>query len=202
MSDETKILIGKLLRADNHAFVAGCRTKDLVAPALGALCKVRLEEGLEIYGLIGNIIINDDSLVRQLVSGISIPTEYTEDNRHNRNLPVEISVLCVGFGLGGKVYHRLPPRPPLSLDALYLCDDEELVRFTNTGRYGYFRHILHLEDQPVEEILTAHLARARQAHAASGRADWYTGACKELIVLLRDDYEGLMNVLNALAELE
>jgi len=202
MQEEAKILIGKLLRADNRSFVAGCRTRDLVAPALGALCKVRLEDGLEIYGLIGNIVINDDSLVRQLVSGISIPTEYTEDNRHNRNLPVEINVHCVGFGLGGQIYHRLPPRPPLSLDALYLCDDEELVRFTSTGRYGYFRHILRLEDQPVEEILTAHLARARQAHAQKGRADWYTGACKELIVLLRDDYEGLMNVLNALAELE
>lgn len=202
MSGETKILIGKLLRADNRAFVAGCRTKELIAPALGALCKVRLEEGLEIYGLIGNIIINDDSLVRQLVSGISIPTEYTEDNRHNRNLPVEISVLCVGFGQDGKIFHRLPPRPPLSLDALYLCDDAELVRFTSAGRYGYFRHILRLDDQPVEEILTAHLANARQAHAQHGRADWYTGACQELIVLLRDDYEGLMNVLNALAELE
>ena len=202
MSGETKILIGKLLRADNRAFVAGCRTKELIAPALGALCKVRLEEGLEIYGLIGNIIINDDSLVRQLVSGISLPTEYTEDNRHNRNLPVEISVLCVGFGQDGKIFHRLPPRPPLSLDALYLCDDAELVRFTSAGRYGYFRHILRLDDQPVEEILTAHLANARQAHAQHGRADWYTGACQELIVLLRDDYEGLMNVLNALAELE
>lgn len=202
MSGETKILIGKLLRADNRAFVAGCRTKELIAPALGALCKVRLEEGLEIYGLIGNIIINDDSLVRQLVSGISIPTEYTEDNRHNRNLPVEISVLCVGFGQDGKIFHRLPPRPPLSLDALYLCDDAELVRFTSAGRYSYFRHILRLDDQPVEEILTAHLANARLAHAQHGRADWYTGACQELIVLLRDDYEGLMNVLNALAELE
>lgn len=202
MSGETKILIGKLLRADNRAFVAGCRTKELIAPALGALCKVRLEEGLEIYGLIGNIIINDDSLVRQLVSGISLPTEYTEDNRHNRNLPVEISVLCVGFGQDGKIFHRLPPRPPLSLDALYLCDDAELVRFSSAGRYGYFRHILRLDDQPVEEILTAHLANARQAHAQHGRADWYTGACQELIVLLRDDYEGLMNVLNALAELE
>ena len=86
MSEEKKILIGKLLRADNHTFVAGCRTKDLVAPALGALCKVRLEDGLEIYGLIGNIVINDDSLVRQLVSGISIPTEYTEDNRDRKSV--------------------------------------------------------------------------------------------------------------------
>jgi|GEM_PF-5235687 len=50
MNAEIKILIGKLLRADNRAFVAGCRTKELIAPALGALCKVRLEDGLEITG--------------------------------------------------------------------------------------------------------------------------------------------------------
>ena len=202
MNQSQIIPIGKLLRANNSGFVAGCRVSELDAPQFGTLCKVSIDKGREVFGLIANISINDDGLVRQIVSGVSIPEEYTADNRYNRNLPVEINVVCVGFGQDGKIYHRLPPRPPLSLDALYLCDDAELVRFTSAGRYGYFRHILRLDDQPVEEILTAHLANARQAHAQHGRADWYTGACQELIVLLRDDYEGLMNVLNALAELE
>ena len=202
MSEETKIPIGKLLRADNHQFVAGCRVKELETPALGALCKVKLDDGGEIFGLITNIQINDDGLVKQLVSGLSIPSEYTADNRYNRNLPVEIYVLAVGFQRTGRLYHRLPPRPPLSLDALYLCDDAELVRFTNSGGYGYFRHILRLEDQPVEELLVAHLAQARAANELQGKPDWYGGACQELITLLRDDYPRLMNVLNALAELE
>jgi len=48
MSEETKIPIGKLLRADNRQFVAGCRVKELETPALGALCKVKLEDGSEI----------------------------------------------------------------------------------------------------------------------------------------------------------
>ncbi len=202
MSEETKIPIGKLLRADNRQFVAGCRVKELETPALGALCKVKLEDGSEIFGLITNIQINDDGLVKQLVSGLSIPSEYTADNRYNRNLPVEIYVLAVGFQRAYRLYHRLPPRPPLSLDALYLCDDAELVRFTNSGGYGYFRHILRLEDQPVEELLVAHLAQARAANELQSKPDWYGGACQELITLLRDDYPRLMNVLNALAELE
>ncbi|MFZ3071285.1 MAG: hypothetical protein WA110_09230 [Anaerolineaceae bacterium] len=202
MNGEAKIPIGKLLRADNRQFVAGCRVRELETPALGALCKVRLEDQTEIFGLITNIVITDDGLVKQLVSGLSIPGEYTADNRYNRNLPVEIHVLTVGYQHDGRLYHRLPPRPPLSLDALYLCDDRELVRFTSMGRYGYFRHILRFQDQPIEELLVAHLAQARSAQLSLGNLDWYSGACKELITLLRDDYAKLVSVLNALAELE
>ncbi len=52
----------------------------------------------------------------------------------------------------------------------------------------------------MEEILTR-TWRARQAHAR-GVGRMVHRACKELIVLLRDDYEGLMNVLKRVAELE
>ncbi len=197
-----EIQIGKLLRADNSHFVAGCRVKELGAPALGALCKVSLQDGLQIYGLISNILIMDDGLVRQLVSGVSLPAEYTADNRYNRNLPVEIHVLTVGFQQEGVIFHRLPPRPPLSLDVLQLCEASEVARFTGTGRFGYFRHILRMVDSPLEELLVSHLAQARAAHEAQGNAQWYPAACQELITLLRDDYVRLASVLNALAELE
>ena len=195
MSGETKILLENCCARTRLCGAAPKLSRQL----WGLYVKCAWKKGLK-FGLIGNIIINDDNLVRQ-----HIRHQHSSNYQRiivTRNLPVEISVLCVGFGQDGKKFHRLPPRPPLSLDALYLSDDAELVRFTSAGRYGYFRHILRLDDQPVEEILTAHLANARLAHAQHGRADWYTGACQELIVLLRDDYEGLMNVLNALAELE
>lgn len=203
MTTETNMIpIGKLLRADASSFVAGCRVKDMQSPKFGALVKVALDNGDEIFGLIRNIVINDDGLVRQLVSGISIPTEYTEDNRYNRNLPVEIHVLTVGYRQNGKISHQLPPKPPMSLDKLYYCVNSELVSFTSHGRFGYFRHILRLVDQPVEELLAAHLEQAREAHNLSDHPEWYNQACQELIILLRDDYQRLVNVLNALAELE
>ncbi len=203
MSERQKnIPIGKLLRAENSNFVAGCRVRELDTPALGALVKVRLEDHSEIYGLITNILINDDSLVRQLVSGVSIPTEYTADNRYNRNLPVEIHVLTVGYTQNGQIFHRLPPRPPLSLDEMHLCHAEELARFTLLNNQAYLRHVLRLPDQPIEEILAAHLRRARAAHESTGNTGWYEQACQKLITLLRDDYLRLTAVLDVLTDLE
>ncbi len=202
MSDSSRsIPIGKLLRADNSQFVAGCRVRELETPAFGSLVRASLEDQTDVYGLITNISINDDGLVRQLVSGVSIPGEYTADNRYNRNLPVEIHVLTIGYGSDGQIHHQLPPRPPLSLDQLFLCDSEEAARFTSHG-YSYLRHILRLVDQPVEELLVAHLSQARRVQDSLGNPNWYEAACQRLIVLLRDDYPRLTQVLDALSELE
>ena len=63
-------------------------------------------------------------------------------------VPVEMGVLAIGYEQDGKIYHLLPPRPPLSLDVIYLCEDEELCTFTSAGRFGYFRHILRAADLP------------------------------------------------------
>ena len=202
MSDLSRsIPIGKLLRADNSQFVAGCRVRELETPAFGSLVRASLEDKTDVYGLITNISINDDGLVRQLVSGVSIPGEYTADNRYNRNLPVEIHVLTIGHRSAGQIQHQLPPRPPLSLDQLFLCGSDEVARFTSHG-YAYLRHILRLVDQPVEELLVAHLSQARRVQDSLGNPDWYEAACQRLIVLLRDDYLRLTQVLDALSELE
>jgi len=53
----------------------------------------------------------------------------------------------------------------------------------------------------VEELLAAHLMAARSAHEESGNADWYTQALQELITLMRDDYQGLINVLSAASDI-
>lgn len=200
MSDTKKIMIGKLLRSDNTGFVAGCRVSELQAPTFGALVKVPIENGTKIYGLVSNISISDDGLVRQIVSGASIPSEYTADNRYNRNLPVEISVLAVGYQEKEHIYHLLPPRPPLSLDSIYLCSQDELCNFTSAGHFGYFRHILRATDLPIGELLAAHLKDARNAHDLKGAETWFNNAAQELITLLRDDYQTLMSVLGALAD--
>lgn len=70
MSEETKIPIGENScgRITTNLWLAAA-SKELETPALGALCKVKLEDGSEIFGLITNIQINDDGLVKQLVSG-------------------------------------------------------------------------------------------------------------------------------------
>ncbi len=196
----TTIEIGRMLRAGTSGFMVGCRVNQLDLPSFGALVTVPLVDNYQVYGLIHDIHIDDDGLVRQLVTAESVEPSVIADNRLNRNLPVEMSVLTVGYQQNSHIYHLLPPRPPLSLDLIYLCNPEDLRRFTGTGRFGYLRHILRAKDLPISELLAAHLKQADQAHRAVGNSNWSMAATQELIILLRDDYPTLMSVLNALSD--
>ena len=192
----SSIEIGRLLRAGTTGFIAGCSVSQFDTPAFGALVRAPLGNGYQVYGLIYDIHIDDDGLVRQLVTAENISAEVMHDNRERRIVPVEMSVLAVGYEQDGKIFHLLPPRPPLSLDVIYLCDDKDLARFTSAGRFGYFRHILRAKDVPIGEILAAHIQQA----GAAQNPQWKESATQELITLLRDDYPTLMSVLGALGE--
>lgn len=196
----TAIEIGRLLRAGTTGFVAGCRVSQIDSPAFGAMVRAPIEAGYQIYGLIHDIHIDDDGLVRQLVTAEGIEQAVIADNRVNRNVPIEMSVLVIGYQRDGKISHLLPPRPALSLDAIYLCDEQELLDFTAAGRFGYFRHILRSNDLPVGDLLSAHISQVGQVQAAAGRENWAVEATQELIVLLRDDYGTLMRVISTLAD--
>jgi len=191
------IQIGHLLRAGTTGFVAGCSVSQLEAPAFGALVRAPLDKDYSVYGLIYDIHIDDDGLVRQLVTAGNVSAEVMHDSRERRIVPVEMSVLAVGYEQGGRISHLLPPRPPLSLDVIYLCSDTELARFTGAGRFGYFRHVLQAKDIPIGEVLAAHIQLASAAHQDNS---WAGKAAQELITLLRDDYPTLMSVLGALGE--
>jgi hypothetical protein len=191
------IEIGRLLRAGTTGFIAGCRVNQLSVPSFGALVRAPLGDGVQVYGLIHDIHIDDDGLVRQLVTADGVSEEVMKDNRERRIVPVEMSVLAVGYEQDGRVHHLLPPRPPLSLDVIYLCDDKEIARFTE--KFGYFRHILNGKDVPVGEVVAAHILQAGKARGVDG-ARWIESATQEVITLLRDDYPTLMSVLGALAD--
>jgi hypothetical protein len=192
--------IGRLLRAGTTGFVVGCRVAQIDAPSFGALVQVALDGDYQVYGLIHDIHIDDDGLVRQLVTADDVEDAIIADNRVNRNVPVELSVLTVGYQLDGKISHLLPPRPPLSLDVICLCTPEEVRQFTSSGRFGYFRHVLRAADLPVGELLAAHIQQAGAMHAEAGNREWRNAASRELITLLRDDYATLMSVLGALGD--
>lgn len=192
------IQIGHLLHSSTSQFVAGCSVSQLEAPAFGALVRAPLDQDYSVYGLIYDIHIDDDGLVRQLVTAGNISSEVMHDNRERRIVPVEMSVLTVGYEQDGKISHLLPPRPPLSLDVIYLCSAAELTRFTSAGRFGYFRHILQAKDIPIGEVLAAHILDVKRKTKNEG---WVESASQELITLLRDDYPTLMSVLGALGEI-
>ncbi|MDO9546903.1 MAG: hypothetical protein Q7J07_09180 [Pelolinea sp.] len=194
MSD---ISAGRLLRSNTRGCVVGCHVSQQV-PAFGSMIYIPTETG-RIFGLVHNIHIDDDGLVRQLAAAGNVPDEIILDNRTNRNVPVEMSILFIGYADGERISHLLPPRPPLSLDEMYICDADDLRNFTSAGQLGYFRHILSNYEIPAGDLLSAHLQAAKTAHDEGGDPGWTNSAIQEIIILLRDNHEMMTNVLGAIS---
>ena len=74
MQSKDSIEIGRLLRSGTTGFVAGCNVSQLDAPVFGGLVRAPLGKGYQVYGLIYDIHIDDDGIVRQLVTADSVDT--------------------------------------------------------------------------------------------------------------------------------
>lgn len=191
--------IGRVLRASTTGFAVGCRVGQLEAPAFGSLVKAQPVDAREaIYGLIYNIHVDDDPLVRRLVLADSPHPEAIQDQRENRMLPIEMSVITVGYVADDWIHHRLPPRPPLNLDPVEVCLDVDEVR-EFSDRLSYLPLLLRAVggDVPVDQLLVAHITHFYQARGED--RVWIQAVVEELIDLLRDDYEMLMPTLEALS---
>ena len=121
-----------------------------------------------------------------------------EDQRNNRLLPIEMSVLTIGYTLGQSIYHGLPPRPPLNLDPVFLCrDTAELRKFTD--RPGYLPLILRAEGSqvPVDQLLIAHIRRIYDGRGEDSL--WVKQFVEELVAALRNNYDLLVPALEAIS---
>lgn len=200
MSSVTNPEIGRILRASTTGFAVGCRVNQLSVPAFGGLVRAQPVDDREcIYGLIYNMSIDDDPLVRRLVLAENPPSEVIEDQRQNRLLPIEMSIIAVGYERNGVVQHGLPPRPPLNLDPVELVTNvADVVTFTE--RLGYLRLILRAvgSNVPVDQLLVAHILNVFQLRGEDG--GWTTAVITELIELLRSNYDILIPTLEALSD--
>jgi hypothetical protein len=183
--------VGRVLRSSTTSFTLGTKTLAAEVPRFGGFVKVAAPDGGDIIGLIYDVVIDDDLFARQLI-GAEVGAEYIADQRVNRQVPIEISVLVVGHARQGKMYQYLPAQPPIALDEIVTCSDTEVVQFT--ADFTYFRTVLNAKDAPADELLAAALRLAAEARGAQGR-DFLVRAGRELSRLLAFDtvrLEGLL----------
>jgi hypothetical protein len=190
-----EIAVGRIIRSSTARIALGCAVLEKEAPVFGSLVKVQAQDGVEIYGLIYDLRMEDDPYVRQMAVADGVRPEVIEDQRRNRQVPIEVSVLVAGYRQGGAVYHWLPPQPPLSLDVFYTCPPKELIEFT--CRFDYFRLVLDNRDLPADELLAANLRYAAQARGAGGR-DFLLEAGREVARMLALDLARLDALLRRL----
>lgn len=187
-----EIEVGRVIRASSTRFAVGCQVLRPDVPVFGSLVKVRTVNDDELYGLIYDVRMEDDPFVRQVATTGGVGPEMIEDQRRNRQVPIEVSVLVVGHRRDGRIHHRLPPQPPLSLDVIHTCTAEEVVAFTE--QFDYFRLVLDNRDLPADELLAANLRYAAEARGTAGRA-FLMDAGRELARLLVMDLARLDGLL-------
>ena len=185
--------VGRIIRSSTTRFAVGCQVLRPQVPAFGSLVKVPAMEEDQIYGLIHDVRMEDDPFVRQMAVTEGVPAEYIEDQRHNRQVPIEVGVLVVGYWHADKITQRLPPQPPLSLDVIYTCAPEELVAFT--GQFDYFRLVLDSRDLPADELLAANLRYAAEARGDGAKSEFLVSSGRELARLLAMDLYRLDAIL-------
>jgi len=192
------VTAGRLLRANTRGCVVGCPVRQSL-PDFGSMVHIPINNG-RIFGLIYDMHIDDDGLVRQLATTENISDEVIMDNRLNRNTPVEISIVFIGYETGKKVVHRLPPSPPLSLDTMFICSEEEVQRFSKSGRFGYLRYLLTNPDIPSADLIAAHILSVYRAQNKPMKAVWKRTAIDMIIDRLRDNHDLLNQTLLAVSD--
>lgn len=158
---------GRVLRANTRTYVFGTRVPKEDVPVFGAFVKTRIEhKKATVFGLIYDIAVEDDSMTRMLsvAEAENVRPEDFEWLR-NRRVPIEVSVLCVGYHDGNAkedIRQVIPPQPPIMLDEVLSCTKDEVQRFTQ--QLDFFRLVLEARDTPSDELLAASLRLASATH--------------------------------------
>lgn len=184
--------VGSVLRSSTTGFSAGTRIQTMDNPLFGSLVKAQPRSGSreQVFGLLYDIHIDDDPLVRQLVLAENVSEEMVQDQHHHRLAPVEMRVLTIGYRtVDGGIRLALPPRPPMSLDPVFLCNPEESREAM--GRFDFFRTVLSASGVPGEQLLAQALLNIAAMLPDNEQYNYLVQAGREAARLLSGDIDRL-----------
>lgn len=187
--------LGRLLRSSTTGYVFGSLVPEPAVPCFGDFVKAPARRGrTNVIGLIYNIVIDDDPFVRQMVATPNLDDAYILDQRENRQVPIEVSVLSLGYyDQANALVCGLPPQPPITLDSIRTCLGQEVLDCT--ASCDFLRLILNAPDVPADELLVVALRNAAATRGPDDRLFFLRSAGRELARLLSRDLPRLENLL-------
>jgi hypothetical protein len=122
--------------------------------------------------------------------------EELADQQVLRQIPVEYSVLSIGYQSNDQYIYSLPPQPPLALATIQMMTSEEILNFTN--RLDFIPLILSADNLPADELLAASLRNAASVRHGPNQMTYLIEAGRYCARLLSNDLNRLDNVLRNL----
>ena len=197
MNSKHNNVLGRVLRANTRGFTFGTRVPKTGVPIFGSLVKARIaHRSTTVFGIIYNIEIKDNGMAKMLsVSDDVRPEEVAW--LQDQVVPVEATVMCVGYQEQspiGSLRHALPSQPPITLDLVHDCDEQEVSQFTTVPTY--LRLMLEHPDAPADELIAASTRLTVELlQPANSREAFVIATGRELARLLARDgarLEGLL----------
>ncbi len=184
--------IGEIIEASTGEFTAQCYELHQ-PPPFGSLVNTR-EGEIEIYGVVCSAETTSIEPGRRPIARGREEAEeediYRSSPQLAKLLRTDFDALVVGHKEGQKLHHYLPPRPARIHSFVYLCDAEEVEKFSQSFD---FLSILVGAGGQADELIAASLRHAAGAHQ-DPRA-FLIRAGKELAVLLGGETNRLNNIL-------
>jgi hypothetical protein len=198
--------IAEVIETATTEFLAQClEPEDLsfpVMPPFGSWVKAVDEESRnQIYAVVYYATTSPiDSVHRARALGLSLQELREQQPQIFAMLKTEFRAAIVGFQLpsdsgdGGSsvTYQHLPPRPPQVHQAVYHCDPDEIICFTE--KLDFLRTLLQMGGVPVDALVAATIREIYYLRRAE--RSWLVQAGRTLSLLLKDDYDRLRMILN------
>ncbi|MEM7726090.1 MAG: HAS-barrel domain-containing protein [Cyanobacteria bacterium P01_A01_bin.45] len=204
-SDRHPNHIAEVIATSTTEFHAQClEPEDLSFPSMPPfgswVCCTDEESGNNVYGVVYYVTTMPiDSVHRPVALGLSLQDLREEQPQIFAMLKTEFRAGIVGFeqvsdSIGGNhnsVFQYLPPRPPQIHQAVYNCDSEAIIRFTE--ELDFLRTLLSVNAAPVDSLAAAAIREVYRLRKADRQ--WLVKAGRTLSVLLKDDYDRLRFIL-------
>jgi hypothetical protein len=153
------------------------------------------ESGNVIYATVYHATASPiDSVHRARALGLSLAELRDQQPQIFAMLKTEFRAAIVGFRAenNGQVYQHLPPRPPQVHQAVYHCDNADMLRFTE--QLDFLRTLLQLPGAPVDALTAAVIRTVYQLRRLD--REWLVQAGRFLNMVLKDDYDRLRVILS------
>jgi hypothetical protein len=131
--------LGRVMSGDTHRFTYGVRATTYHPAGFGSFIKAQADSRT-VIALICRMTVDDDPLTRQLVQADRITTQVLRDQRENRKVPLECTAINLGYIYENRIYHALPPHPPISLEPVFACTADETIAFSQ--KFTFLRTII------------------------------------------------------------
>ncbi|MBF2080020.1 MAG: hypothetical protein IGR76_16260 [Synechococcales cyanobacterium T60_A2020_003] len=203
--------IAEVIETSTTEFLAQCLEPDDLSfaamPPFGSWVKASDEEsGNQIYAVVYHATTAPiDSVHRARALGLSLQELREQQPQIFAMLKTEFRAAIAGFQTpslpsNGKsaaprpsaIYQYLPPRPPQVHQAVYYCEPEEILAFSES--LDFLRTLLQVGQAPVDALTAAAIRTIYQIRKAD--RDWLVEAGRMLGTLLKDDYDRLRIILS------